>query len=182
MRLSDGLAEAQRIEVAHNVEKAWRITDVAALNRADWRRLSLGERRVSTQKKLLALAESEKPTTQADRLAMYQAAYAILPLHGDSLNALARLLIESGFVELEWADVLIESLAQTPPGTPHAEATLSALRKTLSSVVTLLVHGPTYSAQRRRAYTFASQMADLGYRTAWGENLLAALAPTRVKA
>jgi len=173
MRLSHLHTEEREAKVAHNLEKAWRITDVVALNRADWRRLSLGMERVPTQRCFLALAESDNLPTHTERLSLYQAAHAVLPLHGESLDALARLLIESGALQLEWADVLIESLAQTPHGTPHAAAALSSLRQVLSRTV----QGPAKSAERRRAYTLATQMAGMGYRTAWVADLTAALAP-----
>jgi len=173
MSLSHLHSEERDTKVAHNLEKAWRITDVVTLNRADWRRLSLGMERVATQQCFLVLAESDNLPTHTERLSLYQAAHAVLPLHGDSLDALARLLIEAGALQLEWADVLIESLAQTPHGTPHAAAALSSLRQVLSRTV----QGPSNSAERRRAYTLATQMASMGYRTAWLADLAAALAP-----
>lgn len=159
-------------EPALNLETAWRITDVVALDRTDWRRLCLGSNRVATQQRLLTLVESGAATTRTEHLVLYQAAYAVLPLHGDSLNALARLLVESSPVPLEWADVLVEALAQTPRGTPLATTVLAALRQTLTRTVQL----PSSPAERRRAYTVANQLAGLGYRTAWATELAAALA------
>jgi len=173
MSLDNEFPVGQTGKVAHNLEKAWRITDVAALSRGDWRRLSFGLNRVVTQEALLGLAEGEKPATQSERLSLYQAAYAVLPLHGDSLDALARLLVESGLTPLEWADVLVESLAQTPQGESHAATVLAALRQTLARTA----QGPSSSLERRRAYILASQITGLGYRTAWAADLMAALAP-----
>lgn len=161
--------------VLQHLELAWLKTDVAALSRADWRRLGLGERRLPTQQKLLALAESDSLISNSDRLALYQAAHAILPLHGDPLDALARLLINADPVPLEWADVLTETLAQVPLGAPIATSVLAALRQTLAHVVQL----PASPVDRRRAYTLAAQLPSLGYRTAWAADLAAALAPPR---
>lgn len=76
----------------------------------EWRAAARGRERIASQQFVLDIARNSVEGTLADRLALYKAAYLILPLHGADLEELARLLVRARPVPLEWRQPLVCAL------------------------------------------------------------------------
>lgn len=82
-------------------------------SRSEWKAMCYGQERAPMQEWLLQIAEAAHAGSRSDRLVLYKAAHAVLPLHGSDLLELARLFIESdNSVSLEWCDVLVDALSE----------------------------------------------------------------------
>src|SRR5579859_3380005 len=103
-------------------------------SRAEWRAIGYGTDRSALQTFLLQLAEGARIGAQADPLALYKAAHAVLPLQGAERSELARLLLNFPPVALAWCDVLIETLAEEArPESLSTSALLEGLRAAVES-------------------------------------------------
>jgi hypothetical protein len=104
--------------------------DLQRIDRTQWRAVCRGAERLAMQAFLLQLASAARAGTEADRLALLKAAHAVLPLHGTALNELAELLIREPTPAIDYADALVEALAQQPTGgSPLVIGILAALRR-----------------------------------------------------
>lgn len=135
-------------------------------SRIEWRGSFCGEQRPSAQQFLLQLAREARQGTQADQLALYKAAHAILPLHGLDLTTLTRLLLDARPVPLEWADVLVSALSESPPGgLPWTAFTLDALRELMERETT--EQASALRGERLRMRSLLYQVLALGLQPAW---------------
>jgi len=142
-------------------EKVGKILDYYKPTRFEWRALCRGPERASMQHFLLQIAHAAEAGTHADQLAFYKAAYAVLPLRDQNRLKLTQLLIAERPVPLEWADVLVETLADTDV---RSEAFAADILEAL---------GETYSMakndriERRRATWIVRHVVALGFRPNW---------------
>jgi hypothetical protein len=140
--------------------------DLKAPDRSQWRAVCMGREREVVQRFLMDMAAGARAGSRADRLALYQAAHAVLPLHGGELRELAALLTERRPVPLEWCDALIEALAEQPPGgSPLAASVLAALQESCEQAA-------ASPAARRRVAWIVRSLRTLRYRPAWAAALL----------
>lgn len=86
--------------------------DVASVTRAQWRACCRGEERPAMQQHLLLLAEGAETASLTDRLGLYKAAHATLPLHGRPLREFVGLLMQEQPCSWEWCDALLFALAE----------------------------------------------------------------------
>ena len=129
--------------------------------RAQWRASFQAAERAPAQHFLLQLAGEAQQGTKADQLALYKAAHAVLPLHGPHLSVLTRLLVRARPVPLEWADVLLGALNESPAhGTPLTAEILEALRE-IADVSPAFIH------ERIRLRNILNQLLALGFQPGW---------------
>ena len=143
--------------------------DVTNVSRAQWRAVCRSSERAQWQDLLLQLAEGAETASKAERLGLYKAAHAVLPLHGQPLAALAELLLaawEHLAPDLEWADVLVTTLAERRADARLTPALLEALGRLHSCAAN---SGP----EARKAGWIAYYVQRCGYNPPW----LVALSP-----
>lgn len=118
--------------------------NIGRMSRSQWRAVCHGSERQRVQQYLLEMA-AVNAGEEKDRLALYQGAHAVLPLRGDELLELARLLVQTKRCTLEWADVLVDALfLLKPTGTSRL---FSRIQEALDSIVASKTVAP---ADRRR--------------------------------
>ena len=130
-------------------------------SRAQWRGCFAGKDRIPAQRLLLNLANEARQGTQADQLALYKAAHAILPLHGTDLIALTRLLLAQRPVPLEWGEVLVSALAEAPTSSNSQSAiALDAMKEMAAGVY--IRH-----SEQMRLRSLLNQIQATGLRPGW---------------
>jgi hypothetical protein len=147
--------------------------DIAAVSRTQWRGICRATERAQWQSLLLLLAEAAEAGSQADRLGLYKAAYAVLPLHGQPLAAFVALLLkewEHQSPDSEWADALLTALAE-----PHTDPRL--MPAMLEALGSLYQHWQERTEDARRARWLAYHVQRLGYHPAW-LNTVPSVAPS----
>jgi hypothetical protein len=134
--------------------------DLRGIERREWRAVCRGLEREPMQRFLLELAGLARSATRADRLALYQAAHAVLPLRGPALRELAELLLAARPVPIVWGDALVEALAEEGGhGTALAGELLDGLRE--------MIQRPLPPEEARRAQSYLRHIAALGYYPDW---------------
>lgn len=133
--------------------------DFSGLSRAEWRGICSGDERFAMQRFLLALADGARVGTTNDRLALYKAAYAVLPLVEGELKDFARLLLTQHPVPMEWCDVLIHVLSDSN-AREMSGSVLQALQEALAMT-------PRTTLEKRKMDLIKSQILSLGYRPQW---------------
>jgi len=139
---------------------------ITAVPRRRWRSLICGTPvRSALQLLLLRIAAGAEVGAVSDRRALLMAAYAVLPLHGAPLQDAAFALIGSDTSRvdpaelLEWADLLVDALAERP--VLHDAANTRLLNGLERAGEAAWTTGSP--AVQRRFVVLARQVAALGY-------------------
>jgi hypothetical protein len=146
------------------VTQLLRRVDVARTTRAQWRTVCTATERPSMQDLVIRLAEAAEAYSHAQRLALYKAAHAILPLHGRALIAFAGLLVEEQPPQAEWADALLAILIEAPTLQPQL------IPSTLTALHSIWRESTGDDVKGRRARWIAYHIQQLGYRPDWLPN------------
>ncbi len=135
-----------------------------------WRRQARGEVRNEAQILLLHIAEyGAQSGTDRERLAWYMAAYAVYPLHGAPLDALAVLLIhhmhQAVIRDLYWATPVLDALQERCPNTRTLQS------QAREAIAQLLQQAPATSPSARRRVDHITARLDFLTRMSIARNI-----------